>query len=48
MVKEKWMYLACFIIGGMLVYYIMQSRTECMVKFVNAKGETHVLVGVTQ
>lgn len=48
MSKEKWAYLTCFILGMMLMYYFMQARTECMVKFVNSKGETHVLVGVTQ
>lgn len=44
--KEKWTYLACFIVGGVLVYYIMQAKTECMVKFQNANGDSHVLVGI--
>ena len=48
MFKEKWMYLTCFILGMMLMYYFMQARTECMVKFINTKGESHVLVGVVR
>lgn len=48
MAKEKWVYFTCFILGMMLMYYFMQARTECMIKFTKSSGETHVLVGIIQ
>ena len=44
--KEKWMYLSCFLVGMVVMYYFMQSKTECMVKFTKSGGETHMLVGI--